>query len=61
MTTIATAGANHREGAFARIAALFADWNEARVTRRELNRLSDRELEDIGMNRADIDTIVARR
>ncbi len=43
-------------GLFAAIAA----WNDRRVTRRELSRLSDRELEDIGLCRADIDTIVSQ-
>lgn len=32
-------------------------WNDSRVTRRELNRLSDRELDDIGLCRGDIDRI----
>ncbi|WP_128254623.1 DUF1127 domain-containing protein [Falsirhodobacter deserti] len=30
------------------------DWNDARVTRNALNKLSDRELNDIGLTRADI-------
>ncbi|WP_136684701.1 DUF1127 domain-containing protein [Falsirhodobacter xinxiangensis] len=30
------------------------DWNDARITRRALNKLSDRELDDIGLCRADI-------
>lgn len=33
-------------------------WNDRRVTRNELYRLSDRELEDIGLSRASIDTVV---
>ncbi|WP_045387225.1 DUF1127 domain-containing protein [Falsirhodobacter sp. alg1] len=40
-----------------RIPALFQvvrDWNDARLTRRALNKLSDRELDDIGLCRADI-------
>ena len=40
------------------IAARIADvvaWNDARVTRNALNKLSDRELEDIGLIRGDID------
>ena len=41
-------------GVFATIAA----WNDRRVTRRELMKLSDRELEDIGLCRADIDTVI---
>lgn len=32
-------------------------WNDARVTRRELNRLSDRELDDIGLCRGDIERV----
>ncbi|TCP41707.1 DUF1127 domain-containing protein [Rhodovulum marinum] len=34
-----------------------AAWNDARVTRNALSRLSDRELDDIGLCRADIDRI----
>lgn len=32
-------------------------WNDVRVTRRELSRLSDRELDDIGLCRGDIERI----
>ena len=32
-------------------------WNDARLTRRALARLSDRELNDIGLTRYDIDGI----
>lgn len=39
---------------FARLAA----WNDQRVTRNELSRLSDRELDDIGLCRGDIQEIV---
>ena len=35
-------------------------WNDRRVTRNELYRLSDRELEDIGLSRAEIDSAVER-
>lgn len=38
------------------VAAVIA-WNDARVTRNALARLSDRELDDIGLNRSDIDGI----
>ncbi|RJK99951.1 DUF1127 domain-containing protein [Paracoccus aestuarii] len=41
----------------AQIAGLFASWRETRVTRRELGRLSDRELDDIGLCRGDIERI----
>ena len=42
------------------IFAVVADWNEARLTRQALSRLSDRELDDIGLTYSDIDSIVAR-
>ncbi|SEP74780.1 DUF1127 domain-containing protein [Thalassovita taeanensis] len=38
-----------------------ATWNDARVTRNALSRLSDRELEDIGLSRGDIDFVVVKR
>ena len=41
----------------ARIVALVAGWNDTRMTRRELSRLSDRELDDIGLCRGDIERI----
>ncbi|MCR9127579.1 MAG: DUF1127 domain-containing protein [Rhodobacteraceae bacterium] len=38
-----------------------AAWNDARVTRNALSRLTDRELEDIGMIRGDIDVVASGR
>ncbi len=35
--------------------AAMTSWNDARVTRNALNKLSDRELDDIGLCRGDID------
>ena len=35
----------------------FATWNDARVTRSALGKLSDRELDDIGLCRGDIEMI----
>ena len=32
-------------------------WNDARVTRKALNSLTDRELEDIGLARGDIEAV----
>lgn len=43
-------------GVVARVTA----WNEARRTRNVLSRLSAHELNDIGLNRGDIDTIARR-
>jgi uncharacterized protein YjiS (DUF1127 family) len=37
--------------------AAFVDWNDARATRNALSALSDRELEDIGMVRGDIESV----
>ena len=44
-------------GVVASILALLTSWNDTRVTRRELCRLSDRELDDIGLCRGDIERI----
>lgn len=41
----------------AQLSSLFASWKDTRVTRRELSRLSDRELDDIGLCRGDIERI----
>ncbi|RMC35072.1 DUF1127 domain-containing protein [Paracoccus alkanivorans] len=41
----------------ANLASLIGSWNDTRKTRRELNRLSDRELDDIGLTRGDIERI----
>ena len=40
--------------------SMLTAWNDARMTRNALARLSDRELEDIGLNRWDIDEISGR-
>lgn len=45
----------------ARFFSMIATWNDARVTRRELNRLTDRELDDIGLTRGDIERIARAR
>lgn len=39
----------------------FAAWNDVRATRNALSRLSDRELEDIGLCRGDIESVARRR
>ena len=50
--------ANGRIGQFfAPVIAAVAAWNDARVTRSALSALSDRELEDIGLCRGDIERI----
>jgi uncharacterized protein YjiS (DUF1127 family) len=64
-TRIATNGSF---GLIGRIGAFFAsaynavvDWNNARVTRNTLSDLTDRELEDIGLCRGDIDIVAEGR
>ena len=39
------------------IVAAFKAWNDARVTRKALSKLSDRELDDIGLCRGDIEML----
>jgi uncharacterized protein YjiS (DUF1127 family) len=46
--------------AFDAVVGYFIAWNDARVTRNSLSKLTDRELDDIGLARGDIDEIVAR-
>lgn len=38
-----------------RLFAGLANWNDARITRNALGKLSDRELDDIGLCRGDIE------
>lgn len=62
-TTRTITGSN---GLVGRIAAVYntvatavVEWNDARITRKALAQLSDRELEDIGLSRGDIDAVAA--
>lgn len=47
--------------ALCNIIGTFAAWNDARVTRNALAALTDRELEDIGLVRGDIDLVAERK
>lgn len=47
-------------GLFGVFVSTFAAWNDARVTRNALSKLTDRELDDIGLSRGDIDMIASR-
>lgn len=40
--------------------ATLAAWNDARVTRKALNQLTARELDDIGLSTSDIDGVARR-
>jgi len=45
---------------FAEVFGAFAAWNDSRVTRDALSKLSARELDDIGLTRGDINDVIAR-
>ena len=57
MTTLANRQANAASmfAPFQTLANAFTSWNKSRTTRRALYSLTDRELEDIGLCRGDID------
>lgn len=42
------------------LALALRDWNDARLTRNALDKLTDRELDDIGLCRGDIDSFRVR-
>jgi len=50
----ATAGIGSR---FIALFAALSAWKDARATRKALSALTDRELEDIGLSRADINRV----
>ncbi len=47
--------------AFASLTGLLVNWQQSRETRNALSKLSDRELEDIGLCRGDIDIVAGIR
>lgn len=61
-TALGSAPVANRVFAFAySVIGAVAAWKDARVTRNALNHLTDRELEDIGLTRGDIDLIATPR
>jgi len=46
---------------FSSVFSAIAAWNDARMTRNSLNRLTARELDDIGLVRGDIEAIAQRQ
>lgn len=64
-TTRTTYGSNGLFGRigdfFATVTGMIASWNDARMTRNALAGLTDRELEDIGLVRGDIDQVAIRK
>ena len=53
----ATPVAGKITGFFANMIASVVSWNDARVTRNALSSLTNRELDDIGLVRGDIDDV----
>lgn len=61
-TVYGSAPVANRQGSFLNsLVGAFIAWNDARVTRKALGSLSDRELSDIGLARSDIDMIATRQ
>jgi len=62
-TTRPAAGlsAGNLSGFVVRAIGAFYDWNDARMTRNALSKLSARELDDIGLSVGDINLVAARR
>ncbi|MEP2641947.1 DUF1127 domain-containing protein [Roseobacter sp.] len=50
--------ASRTPGLFSAVLATVMAWNDARVTRKALNGLTDRELLDIGLTRSDINAVL---
>lgn len=67
MAAISTARISHGSNGLAgrigftlnAFAGAFAAWNDARMTRKALSALTDRELDDIGLVRGDIDNVAS--
>lgn len=57
---VASQSAGQLSHFFADAFAALRDWNDARLTRKSLSQLSNRELDDIGLIRGDIETVVRR-
>ncbi|SIS81760.1 protein of unknown function [Roseivivax lentus] len=45
---------------FVTATSVASDWNQRRVTRRKLSQLTDRELDDVGLTRADIERVARK-
>lgn len=47
----------HNRSKLSEMLSALATWNDARITRKELSKLSPRELDDIGLSPFDVSTI----
>ena len=57
---IRRAAAHPADQLTSRVANAILSWRNRRATRKALSELSNRELDDIGLNRSDIDRIARR-
>ena len=48
---------NRLHSAFARFVGAIASWNDTRVTRNALSKLTNHELDDLGLTRGDLENI----
>jgi uncharacterized protein YjiS (DUF1127 family) len=55
-----TGAAPQKRGLLAAAIAAVSTWNDRRLTRKSLMALTDRELEDIGLHRSEIEAIARR-
>lgn len=55
--TVAVQNSGRMTSFVASVFGAIATWNDARITRKALSKLTARELEDIGLTYADLDTI----
>lgn len=52
--------ANRFFSAFTGVSGSVASWNDTRVTRNALSKLSDHELDDLGLSRGDVANMTGR-
>ena len=58
-TIIGFGSGTRSSGIMTLILSAFSTWNDKRATRNALDKLTDRELDDIGLSRGDIDRITS--
>jgi uncharacterized protein YjiS (DUF1127 family) len=59
-TNVFTTAPVRKVGFFTTLIASLRDWNDQRATRAQLSKLTDRELNDIGLCRGDIEMVVEK-
>ena len=59
-TNVFTTAPVRKVGFLTTLIASLRDWNDQRATRAQLSKLTDRELNDIGLCRGDIEMVVEK-